>query len=261
MVDRLSIKIIGIIFVLSLIIFASMSYFQINMYGQDIQEAYVERAKAVALSLDANLESKEVLKDEAQLKLTIQKHIWLDSDILDITFNVMQDDGSFKSVNQKSSSIVKEGDDGFTALKEAYSKDLVLREVNVVRGKKVLTVITPIHLYGKVEGVFGIDFTLEKVDEKVSSAITTVLISYFVMMFIFVIVLFFYLRKTIVKRVLDVSHGMKEITQINFDHNINVKAKDELGDLELSYTQLQEFIKAIIKQRQESESKKSKSKK
>ncbi len=235
--SRLSLKIIAIVFFLSLIVFSCLSYYQVQKFREEIQDSFIERARSVALSMDASIESIDILQDDQKMFSIMQKHLWLDPDILDIKISIFNDDGSVKTISKYGTATGKVG----------MTEDQLVSEDH-----NTLVVITPIHVSGTIKGTSEIDFTLEIVNDKIRSYFRTLMIVYLLMMLMFVVVLFILLNSIIVRPISEINKGMDEITQANLRYDVKIDSKDEFGDLKVSYDQMREYLGAMIRSREES---------
>ncbi len=80
--SSLSFKIIGVVVLISLIFLIPLAYLNIEKYKDNLEVAYIEKARTIARLLDANIRSTEELRDKHRLYENIQKNIWLDPDII-----------------------------------------------------------------------------------------------------------------------------------------------------------------------------------
>ena len=92
----LSLKLTLIVFSVSALIIVSLTY--INIQGQTsfFEEAYSDKATALAQALDASIGSREQLEDEQQLQNYILKFIYLNPEISKISINLPDEQEKLK---------------------------------------------------------------------------------------------------------------------------------------------------------------------
>ena len=249
-------KIITMIVVLSLLIFAVLAYINNKRYQDDLTESFIERAKFTTYSLEASVQSKDDLENKEKLMLSIQKHIWLDSEILYISFNVIQGNELRTYVSNDPNRIGKGADEDNIL---AYEKGLLVSRIIGTGKARTLKIIDPVKISGQKSGTIEIDFTLENVENKIKSNSTNIVLLSFGMILAFVLLMFLSLRTVILRPILKISDGVKAISKNKFGQVIEVKTKDEIGnlartfntmtmDLKDSRKKLEEYSKGLEKQ-------------
>ncbi|MBD3202827.1 HAMP domain-containing protein [Candidatus Woesearchaeota archaeon] len=248
MKPRLQLKIIGIVFIVSFFIFSTLSYIHIRTYKEDMETSFVNRASSIAQSLDAGIETKTDIEDRETLLLLIQKQIWLDPDILDININLFQEDilkvylsSDLNKIDQEAEKI------NF----ESYTQDMILNKITETEKARVLTVVTPIHVSGKIVGTYQIDITLENIDKKINRELQTTLITFFILLFLFILILFFFLKRIIVNPIYTINEGFEAVKKDKLDFRVNINSNDEIGVLADSFNQMIEILAASRKQLKE----------
>ncbi len=225
---RLSVKIIGIVFLLSAVLFASLIYLYTDHYTNGITDAFVDRAKATANSLNSAIDTREDLYDKNKLMSIIQKSIWLDPDIVDISF-VFPDGGAMSTYIAFDMNNINKAPDKDN--QNSYRNDILIDKTVQNNEKRILRVITPIHLSGQIVGTVQIDFTLENINKEILNATTFFIMIYIVMLIAFIAFLFYFLRLITIKPITEINKGMESISKGNLNYKIKVKTKDELGNL------------------------------
>lgn len=224
---KITAKMIGIVFSLSIILFSIIINSNAATYNRDLVDSFVDRARATAYSLEAGVESRQTIENKDEMLLLIQKQMWLDPEIMDISFNLLREGRLVTYVSSSPGNIGEvPREDNF----DAYEENKFLHQIVQRNGERTLGVVTPVHISGQVVGTIQIDFSLEKIDEKIESTIITEILIYMGIMFLFVLLLFIFLRKAVIKPILKISKGMGDIGRGKI-YRANVKSGDELGEL------------------------------
>lgn len=240
MTKSLSLKIIALLTALFLLLFVSLAYFSYNIQKASLTAAFIERARATTYSLQVAIETKEDIANGSRIFSSIQKNMLLDSEITDIHFSVPQEGVLKVFVSSKPNSIGTISDsDNHVSL----TSDAELDSISVVDGLETLKVVTPVHISGKTVATIQVNFTLENVNQTIKSSILKLLIVYLLMMILFLVLVYWALRFTIVKPILDISGGMKAVAENNFDYHLNTKSDDEIGSLGKSFEKMALIIK------------------
>lgn len=240
MKTNLSVKIIGLVFTLFFVLFLVISYVEFSNYTTDMTAAFVERAKATAQSLEAGVRNKEELADKDMLMSTIYKHIWLDPEIIDISFNVPSGSGLVTFISNDQTSINRTAD---SENLDAFNKDILVSRLGYGKTSRILKIITPMHLSGERVGTFQIDFTLENVDNRIKSTLYTTILSYAAIMVLFTFSLFLILRVIVIKPITEINKGLDAIAENNFSYRVKIKSQDEIGQLASAFNQMAEDLK------------------
>lgn len=237
---KLSIKIISIVLLLSVIIFTSHSYFQINKYKSELTNSFVNKAKSVAYSLDTSIEDRNDLDNEERMQSIIHKNIWLDADIIGIRLNTLQEGELITKVSDNINLVGTIPDEDN---QESYLNHKLLIKEIFIDNDHFLRVITPVHISGKEIGTFQIDFTMENIERIVSIAIKELIYSYLVILVIFTVIMFISLNWMIIKPISRINQGLDEVAKGNLDYVLEVKSNDEIGTLSESFDNMRLGLK------------------
>ena len=237
---RLTAKILAIVALFSIVLFLFRSINSIYSRRARVMPFFVERAKATAYSLEASIGDEQELQDQARLLAIVQKNMWLDPDIISIDINTFQDNGLATYVSNHQGHV---GRPASQANQDAVADDMFASQAGQSGDTEILTVVSPIHISGKISGTIQIDFDLSTVSDKVRETLVQE-ISYYVLGFlVFIAVLFIFFHVIVVKPILEVSRGVQEITGLNFDYKIKARFKDEIGDLASAFNKMGDEIK------------------
>ncbi len=248
---NITLKIIGVVTLLFLLLFIIILSNNISSYETDLTNYFIERAKSTTYSLEAGIKSAEGLQKKDELMSGIQKLMWLDPEIIDITYVMPGKDGLVNYVSNDPRKVDAEPDpENF----EAYEKKILITSIYNRDSSRVLKIVSPLHLSGQVIGTVQLDFTMENVDKKILSAVSTLTIGYFMLMVLFIMVLFFFLRMIIIKPIMKISKGVEAIAKSDLDYNVDIKSRDEIGNLSRTFNQMTQDLKIYqnqIKKHQE----------
>ncbi len=231
----LSLKIIGVVSLVSSCFFPPLAFLNIWNSKSVLEEIYLEKAETIARSLDANIRSEEELKDRARLLANVQKHIWLDADIVAIDINLMDQNSLITFV---SSSGTRTGNLADADNLDAYHNDILVSRPVAREHQRYLRIVTPIHIAKRQVGTYDIELTLEHVDNQIRGAIRVSVISYLVTLLLFVLLLSWLMRLALIKPVEDMNRGVKTIASGNLDYRVNIASRDEIGQLANAFNQM-----------------------
>ncbi len=231
----LSFKIIGVVLLISLFFFPPLAYINITNSREFLEASYLEKAKTIARSLDANIRSREELRDESRLLANIQKSIWLDPDIIGIDINLPDQDSLITFVSSKNERIGSFADvDNL----DSYKKDILVSKIVTRDDQRYLKIVTPIHIAKQQVGTYQIELTLEHVDNQIKTAIKVSALSYLVTIFLFVLFLFWLIRLILIRPVKAMNRGVTTIAKGDLNYRVNIESSDEIGQLAAAFNQM-----------------------
>ena len=234
---NLQFKIIGIVTLISLFFFSSLGYVNVRQQSQILEESFIEKAESIARVLDASIKDKGDLEDKSKLLSIINKNIWLDADILKISISRPYQDDLITTVSNEQYMIGELRDeDNLKSYRDniLISKFVVSKEL----GTKVLRVITPIHVGGQIVGTHQIDLTLENIENRIKKEIVKTVLIMILVMFITIVFMYVLLRFIIVKPISEMEKGVKSIAKGNLNYKVDVKSKDEIGELAQTFDEM-----------------------
>ncbi|MFH0875026.1 MAG: ATP-binding protein [archaeon] len=236
---NLHVKIIGIVLLLSLLLFVSSVYIYVSSYDKDLKNIYIEKAKATAYSLDVSIEDRKDLANVDKLLSVIHKQIWLDQDIIDICLIIPQEEEFRFYVCNDQKKI------GKTAGKEnidSFKRDILINSIAKTDESRTLTVTTPIHSSGKIIGTYQIEITLENLDKKLNDELITSLLMFLLIITFFIFALYFVLKSIIITPIFEINKGMDAVSNENYSYVIKVHSDDEIGALSRSFNSMIEIL-------------------
>ena len=225
---KLSFKIIGIIILFSLGLFAFISIENIYSRKKDIMPLFVDRAKATAYSMEASIRNERELKDRERLLSLIQKNIWLDSDINNIDINIKEGDTLLTYVSNDPEKINQKSDGDNS---KSFNDDTFFSQIIKNNGTESMRVIAPIHISGKLVGTIQIEFDLSENNEAINQSIRTEIAISAAIFLIFILIMIFILRLIVINPITKINEGVDAVKNLNFDYQIKIKSKDQIGNL------------------------------
>jgi HAMP domain-containing protein len=228
---NLSVKIIGSVLLLSSIFFSILAYSQINTQENIYHQTSIDRAKAIAYALDTNIKNINDLNSSELIK-SIQKYIWLNSDILEISVNKFEDNKMVMIVN---SNLNAANTTPNATNIDSYLQNKLIDNIFSINGHRVLRVITPIHLSGKNYGTYQIDITLENMDKLISASLVRTVVTYSITFTLFIVFLYTLLRLIVITPLHKLNQGLTAVSLGNFNYTLNINSRDELEDLVNSF--------------------------
>ena len=254
----LSLKLTLMALILSVIIITSLTYINIQEQASFFEEAYSEKAIALSQSLDASIRSRSDLEDKQSLQNYILNFILLNKkDVLKVSINLPENDGELKVAVSSDSDTVGNPSNPDNYI--SYTEDNIVSIPTDTEGSHMLTVITPLHLSGQRVGTYEILLSMDSAYASLDRRIENLILISAIFLVFLVLSFLFLLRKTIVKPIIVFKNAAKKIGEGNLDTRIEIKSRDELGelsdafnhmavDLKRSRTEIENYSKTLEKQ-------------
>jgi len=253
---KLSLKITGILILFSLGLFIFISFDDIYSRKSNIMPLFIQRAKAIAYSMEASIRNEEELKDKERLLSLIQKNMWLDSDIINIDINIIQGGELTTYISDTPEKMSRSADaDNINS----FNNDIFISQDKINNTTEVVKVVAPIHISGKIVGTVQIDLDFALTNKMINETIKEEVLGYGAIFTVFIIIMFFIFRLIVINPIKAVDSGVDAVRKSNFDYKIKVTAKDEIGhlaqafnemaqDLKKSRAELEDYNKKLAKQ-------------
>jgi len=240
----LSLKLTLIVFSVSGLVIASMTYINIQEQSSFFEYAYSEKASALAQSLDASISSRSDLDDKQSLQNYILNFILLNKeDVLKVSINLPDENGDLKvAVSSDSDSIGKPSGGNN---KHSYETDAVVNTPYHTEDSHTLTVVTPLHLSGQTVGTYEILLSMDAAYVTLDMRTQNLLVIAISSLLFLVISFIFLLRKTIVRPITEFRAAAKKIGEGDLDTKIEIKSRDELGDLASAFNDMTDDLKVF----------------
>jgi len=232
---KLSIFIL-ILFIISFSLFGSIL---IKSQKDVLEQSYIDKTIFVAKVLDTTFQSIEDVKNKDELLLNINKNIWLNPDIIQINVNIITENGLTTFASNKASLIDTSSD---PLNEKSINEDKVINEIIDQGKERVLRTITPIHISGQNIGTYEILVTLEELDKSITDKVISLVMYLIIILIIFAFVFLIYINSTVVKPIMLINHGTKEISN-NPNYRLKIKSSDEIGELASAFNQMADSVK------------------
>jgi len=238
---NLSFKIIGIVFIISIISVSLNFFLNFNQVTYNLESAEIEKGKAITRSLTASINDIKKIDDKEFILSIVNKQLWLDSEIINIQYYLKKGDKFELFYESGYSSDEKTIDDEIN--QNLIGNNIIHHEIITEQNQRILRVITPVHVSGQNVAAFQIDMTLENLDKTIKKSMTNLV--FFGLLFLFSIVLFvfLFLRLFVITPILELNKGVNEIAIGNFNFKIKKHSKDEIGELSDSFNKMAQEIK------------------
>ena len=245
----LSLKITLIVVSVSALIIASLTYININWQAGFFEDDYRERADVLAKTLDASFESTYKLNDTVNLQSYIEKVNYTNPDLLKISVNLPDEDEESLIVYISS----EIGDIGTIASRYtlvSYKQSIEKNEDIVVlisqdnKRPYTITVIMPVNISGRIVGSYEMIFSMDKTYAILDAQISYLILLAVLSLFVVIIVFLFLLRRTIVKPITSLRDDAKLVGKGDLDVKIDIKSRDELGELATAFNQMTSDLKS-----------------
>ena len=237
----LSLKLTLIILSTSVCIIVASTYITVNEQTRFFENAYSEKATALAQALDASIGSRNELEDKEKIHDYILKFIYTNKeDVLRISINLPENDELKVAVSSDSES------EGFLSSQDnyiSYEKDISISIPSHTDNSHTLTVITPLHISGQTIGTYEMLLSMDKAYASLNTHLTNIITTSIILLFILIITSTYLLRKIIVKPVTIFMDAANKIGEGKLDTKINIKSHDELGKLAKSFNKMAKDLK------------------
>ena len=232
----LSLKLALVVFSVSGFMLVSLTYTNIQEQASFFENAYSEKATALAQALDASIGSRSDLEDLNKLQMSILKFIYFNSDVLKVSISTPDEEGTLKVSVSSDSDLVYTDSSPENVL--TYETGDVINIPMHSGDSHTLTVITPLHLSGQNVGTYemliSMDNAYAALDERISNLVLIAAVWLSVTIASFLLLL----RKIVVKPIVSIRNATNEIGKGNLDTKINIKSHDELGDLAHAFNRM-----------------------
>ena len=236
----LSLKLTLLVVSISAIVVLSLTYVNMSQQNKFFEDAYFEKAASLSKALDASISSHDQLKDKQKLQNYISNFSKLNSDILKLSVYLPDEEGLHVFVSTDADSI---GSPSGTYNNLSYEKGAVIYIPQHIKDTHKLTMLAPINLSGQIAGtyemVLSMDAAYTALDIQMRNLVLISVISLFILIFSFL----YMLRRAIVKPITTFRDAAKVIGEGNLNEEINIKSRDELGELATAFNRMTTDLK------------------
>ena len=206
-----------------------------------VNQLYHDRALSLASSLDAGVTDKD-LDDPESLKPTLLKLLLLNSEILEINVYKRMPDGALEIiVSTTTAPADSESVSGDT--QRALNEGQAIFRKDEYRGHSVLELFSPVHVSGNAVGVYQIIISLTELEIFLTAQIRNIVGLVILAVGVFFLALLVFVRWVISKPLEKVNAAAKRIEAEDFDIEVPVKSKDEIGSLAESFHEMAQKLK------------------
>jgi len=235
-----SLKLALIVVFMSVFIFVSMAFFNIQQQTDLFETSYSEKAEALAQALDASIGSYSQLYNEEELFNEVLSFIYYNEDILRISVN-LPENGSLKVFVSSNSDLT-----GFVSSnenQEAYLYNNIIKTAEEQNGFHRLIVITPIHLSGQVAGTYEIVFSLDESYNVLTTRMINLILVTIFLLFVLIIGFLLLMSRTIIKPINVLKEAIDKISKGDLETRITINSHDEFSDLAMSFNKMTKDLK------------------
>ncbi len=228
----LSLKLTLIVVSVSAILVFSLFFYNLGLQANFFIDDYVERGDTLAKSLDAGIESGYDLNDTQKIQNYFENFNDSNPELLKISINLLNENDElnvFVSTDKQSIGDLSSLNNN-VALRDFYNKNY---SVGIIphEATHMITVIAPVNLSGQIVGTYEMLFSMEKTYATLNTHRNFLLLISVISLFALVFSFLFLLRRTIVKPIITLRDDAKLIGKGNLDVKIDIKSRDELGEL------------------------------
>lgn len=234
----ISTKIIGILVSISFIFFSLLGYLELREKYDVYLTSYQDVAKTLSLALDASISDKTNLS-ESYLSPTIQKYLWLYTDIRDIRVNLSQDRKLTTIASYEKNVTVTPDPLNLVVLDSNTSTSKIIDSPH----GKILRVVNPIHLSGQVLGTYQIDMSMQNINSILSEQIARSLFISLITANLFIVILYIFINKIVITPLNTINTGINEVSKGNFDYKIKLNTADEFADAANTFNLMAQDLK------------------
>lgn len=243
----LSLKITLTVILLSMAIIVTLSY--INIYMQSEYEGQIfERTSrwsvvnfaeshSVLKTLDEDLAIYEKFNDTENLTIYLTELTKNNTEILKINIIIPTQNDLKVIVSTDNSSVGTLVDSYY--YNDSYENGNTYYRIN----KSILTIISPINISGNIVGIYEIVISMYPQILSHDTQIQYIVIISTISIFILIFSLLYLLRRAIVKPIIRFRNTAKIFGTGDLEARIDIKSRDELGDLATAFNQMAKDLK------------------
>lgn len=244
----LSIKITLIVFLVSFFVIFTLTYINIDQQSNFFEKSYSETAVAFAQALDTTIDHYDELKDQDLLQNYILHFSEINPEILKININ-LPEEGILKVIVSSDENSIGENASYYNQI--SFEKGSTINIPNHNDNIHTLTVITPINIAGQKFGTYEILMSMDSTYAVFDVHVKNIIIISAIILLILVISFILLLRKIIVKPITEFKKAIKKISEGNLKTQINIKSRDEFGQLSFAFNQMTNDLKKFRSENKE----------
>jgi len=238
----LSLKLALIVFLVSATVISLLTYVNIQDQASFFESAYSEKATALAQALDASIGTKDELENKYESQTRIYKFIYSNPDIKNLSINLPDPtSGELKVFASNNIGSINDSAGYYNYL--SYTNKSIVTIPRHNGNNHTLTVITPIHLGGQVVGTYEMTVSMNSAYADLDARVKNLIAISMVFLFFLIISFLYLLRIHVIKPIKIFRDAANIIGEGNLDTQIQIKSKDELGELADAFNKMTDDLK------------------
>jgi len=222
-------KILITVILTVVVILSILAFSMVKNQKEILHSSYRNLGVTLAKTLDAGITSKSNIEDTDKLQNTIYKTMWLSPEVVEISI-ALPEDGELEIKASNKTGLIGEKADSKVS---STFKQGQIKTDSVIDSQegKCLRVIAPVHVAGRIEGVYDVSLSLKSLEGTTAKTQNRFLAGIIVAIATIIIVLSLVIRYSLIKPIQKLRKASKEIGSGNFSYKIDIKRNDEIGDL------------------------------
>jgi len=237
----LSLKLTLIVMIISAIIVFSLTFFNVTNLSDFFDDIYADKGVSLARSFDASIsfQFNNSLNDTTGLQAFIQNVSASNTNIVEISIFAPVNNELITVASSNTSHIGDLGDNYITLSFARHNNYISMNPSD----SRQFMVVAPVNLSGHVRGVYEIVISIDKMVDQFDRIVRILVAVSVVSLFLLVFSSLYLLRRTVVKPIIRFRNAAWRIGEGNLDEQIDVKSRDEVGDLATAFNQMAKELK------------------
>ncbi len=232
---KISSKILGAFILTAFVVFVALATSHFLRIRHHFEADFLRNAKVLAYALDGSITTMSDLDMGDKLRVTVQKTMWLNPDVVRIDINTPLAGKLSTVVSSEPSRIRRRA--GATNAEAFKNNSQVVSFYEDERGR-FLSLSSPIHSAKRQIGTFDILFILEVIDERIKESMIFYSTVTFCAIFISSILLYLFIRFSIINRLDQLRQAVGIYGREGVLPAVEVDTRDEIGDLARDISQM-----------------------
>ena len=232
-------KVLTVVVLLSAALFTPLALERVWRTRALLENTQIEQAQTIARILDASIETEASLLDEVSVLATIQKTMWLEPDVLAIDINFRRQG---QLVTIAADQVDRVESLASTDNDEAFETNSIVHRIIDDGDRRMLRVVTPIHIARSIVGTYQLDLTMDEVDDQIAAVKRAAFLGYAALTILFSALLMWFQRRVVLRPVTQLTEGVRAIRAGDLSRRVQSHSSDELGELATSYNRMTEDL-------------------
>jgi len=246
----LSLKLTLVVVIVSVIIIGTSSYMIIYQDREIfLNKIHGERAAAIAQIIDTSLKSYSGFDNQEKIQEFIENISILHPDIIKLNINLLNESGGLTIFASSNNSFIGKPSDLYIIRGKSYS-NLCYEEGHdfYISGgsgdSRYIIALTPLKASGETYGTYEIVLSMDKAYRDLDFQLKNTFLYSIFLLFIIIGLFLYLLRRIIVKPIIAFRDTSRIIGEGNLNAKIDIKSRDELGELACAFNQMTEDLKS-----------------